>query len=519
MNLFRHLLTTSVLITLSGVLSAEDSKCSKYVVDATNRSAPAADIESWETLIWPVSTSDFFERHYESGPLLIRRGDHQYWNQGFQLTTENLETLLETGRIVREDPLLLNPNSGSSQANCEAVRQGMDGIQGNFSGDIFHSYLNGATIVCNLIPAFWPPASRLLSQLPAATGYSWMANLYMTPTGAQGFSPHTDNTDGLIAQLFGSKHWAMFNTSMPLPYREDRVGRQQQPTHKTVLLNSQPDFEGKIEPGDLLVVPRGWVHSARAAGNGPSAHLTLSAVKVPSVAEFVLLMIRFFPVEMLPSNGAQFMHHILFDAIEFERRQPGNPWLRRSVPPLFSETRGLPALHSAVQQLMSKFKPMVQHKMAAQMQQNKDMAEGFVQCFEALSSASPARAQAITAALGESASTTEYVEKLHRLGLAQTERIDSFKPLEPGTWLSRTATPASLKDCGPLQLCLYPEGYDRFVIQEVPGLRVILEKLISQPVSTKFQLQEIDLFGNDVFARICLVKIAIKFGILSLEIN
>ena len=33
-----------------------------------------------------------------------------------------------------------------------------------------------------------------------ATGLSYMANLYLTPAGSQGFVDHTDNKDGFILQ-------------------------------------------------------------------------------------------------------------------------------------------------------------------------------------------------------------------------------------------------------------------------------------------------------------------------------
>ena len=177
--------------------------------------------------------------------------------------------------------MLKNPHTGLSQANCDAVLDGMDAMQANFSDNLYHAYLNGATIVCNLVPAFWPAAAREMSSYRGVTGYGWMANLYLTPSAAQGFSMHTDNTDGLVAQLYGSKQWTMHNSTLPLPYREQRVGRREQPGHETVM-ESQPAFEATINQGDLLLVPRGYVHMARATDDAPSAHLTLSAVKVGS---------------------------------------------------------------------------------------------------------------------------------------------------------------------------------------------------------------------------------------------
>eukprot|EP00656_Telonema_subtile_P034927 TRINITY_DN3894_c0_g1_i2.p1 TRINITY_DN3894_c0_g1~~TRINITY_DN3894_c0_g1_i2.p1 ORF type:complete len:359 (-),score=35.24 TRINITY_DN3894_c0_g1_i2:87-1163(-) len=304
------------------------------VVDAPKYSA--ATSSPWDELLWPVTSRDFFESYAETKPLHVRRAHlDQYWDKPFELGLHNLEVLLEMQAVARADPLLKNPHTGLSQANCDAVREGMDDIKGNFSGvSLYHAYLNGATLVCNLVPSFWPAAAKYLQQLTARTGFSWMANLYATPSGGQGFTAHTDNTDGLVAQLYGSKHWVMHNASLQLPNRQHRVGRKEQPSHLSV--RTELGLDTVVQAGDLVLVPRGWVHHAAATSTGPSGHLTISAVKVPTVGELVLLMLRHFPVQQISDNAGQFMHHVLYDALQNEEPNPNNSWMRTSLPSLYS---------------------------------------------------------------------------------------------------------------------------------------------------------------------------------------
>ena len=93
------------------------------------------------------------------------------------------------------------------------------------------------------------------------------ANAYLTPAGAAGLAPHHDTHDVFVLQVAGAKHWAVrapvVDTPLPRHVSDHDVAAAQ-----PVL------FEDEMRPGDVLYLPRGYVHSA-AAQQGVSLHLTI----------------------------------------------------------------------------------------------------------------------------------------------------------------------------------------------------------------------------------------------------
>ena len=106
----------------------------------------------------------------------------------------------------------------------------------------------GATAVLQGLQRYWPPITTLLAQLEVDLGHPCQANAYLTPAGSQGFAPHSDSHDVFVVQTAGSKLWQI---------EEDGETRE--------LL---------MEPGVVLYLPTGTVHSARAQ-DAASLHVTI----------------------------------------------------------------------------------------------------------------------------------------------------------------------------------------------------------------------------------------------------
>ncbi len=70
-----------------------------------------------------------------------------------------------------------------------------------------------------------------------------------------------------VVQIAGTKHWRVFDPPRKLPHRSQ--------TFSPIGYNlPAPILELDLNPGDLLYLPRGYVHAANAVG-GHSAHLTI----------------------------------------------------------------------------------------------------------------------------------------------------------------------------------------------------------------------------------------------------
>ena len=123
---------------------------------------------------------------------------------------------------------------------------------------------------------------RFCRQLELGLGHPMQANAYLTPAGAAGLAPHHDTHDVFVLQVAGAKHWTVRApvVDTPLPrHVSDHDAAAGQP----VL------FEADMHPGDVLYLPRGFVHSA-AAQQGVSLHLTIG-VLATTVHDVVRLLV------------------------------------------------------------------------------------------------------------------------------------------------------------------------------------------------------------------------------------
>jgi ribosomal protein L16 Arg81 hydroxylase len=98
---------------------------------------------------------------------------------------------------------------------------------------------------------------------------------------SRGFATHWDGHDVLVMQIHGRKYWRVYGITQPSPLRigvgMDTSGETERP--------SEPTWEGMIEEGDVLYLPRGCWHSAQ--GNaGPTLHLTVGLIN-PTGADYL----------------------------------------------------------------------------------------------------------------------------------------------------------------------------------------------------------------------------------------
>lgn len=137
-------------------------------------------------------------------------------------------------------------------------------------GRVLDLFAQGATVVLQGLQRWWAPAARFCRELELALGHALQANAYLTPPGAAGLAPHHDTHDVFVLQLAGTKHWVVREPSIDTPL----------PRHITdheVAATRPVRMEADLQAGDVLYLPRGFVHSA-AAQQGVSLHLTLGVL-------------------------------------------------------------------------------------------------------------------------------------------------------------------------------------------------------------------------------------------------
>jgi ribosomal protein L16 Arg81 hydroxylase len=187
------------------------------------------------------------------------------------LTLKNVEQLLECGGI-RADRVEI-AHDGNLTPRHEFSR----GRDGSAPVDIHHVYerfQQGDTLVFNHLSQAWPPLRDLCRRLTFETDVYVWANAYLTPGNSQGFSLHHDTHSVFIVQTSGSKMWRLYEPAFADPLEGQSYNAVVPKADRDRIAESKPALEVTLHPGDVLWVPRGWVHSGRSTDTH-SLHVTL----------------------------------------------------------------------------------------------------------------------------------------------------------------------------------------------------------------------------------------------------
>ncbi|VDN54770.1 unnamed protein product [Dracunculus medinensis] len=116
------------------------------------------------------------------------------------------------------------------------------------------------------------------------------ANTYLTPAGSAGFAPHWDDIDAFLMQIEGRKNWKVY-----APQNEcDELPRESSKNFSNDdMKNAKLIFEGWLEQGDLLYIPRGFIHQVLSKTH--SLHLTVSFCRNTA---FIDLLEKLLPVTL-----------------------------------------------------------------------------------------------------------------------------------------------------------------------------------------------------------------------------
>jgi ribosomal protein L16 Arg81 hydroxylase len=152
-----------------------------------------------------------------------------------------------------------------------------------------HLLDRGASFRIRTAQQFCQPLNELCRELEQTFNSPVRANLYCTPPNAQAFKLHFDTHEVLVLQIAGCKQWRVFEPQLTLPlgyvpplpfeknddklkFRRGALKQGQDDIDEDSC--GQPVVETVLNPGDLLYLPRGFIHAGRAVSE-PSVHLTI----------------------------------------------------------------------------------------------------------------------------------------------------------------------------------------------------------------------------------------------------
>ena len=235
----------------------------------------------FQAIINLITLDKFYKEYWEKKPLLIRAKENK---QRFK----NLLSLESIRKMSKDHHLYY-----ARDLNVTKYKKGKDGVKRRVTLDklprddssdgvlvdpveLWSNYDNGCTVRLLCPHKHSDNVHALLSTLKLELQCMVGANAYLTPPkSSQGFAPHYDDIEAFCLQLEGSKRWKVYEPTMVLP----RVSLED---------FTPEDIEGKtpimdvtLEEGDLLYMPRGWIHQACTLqdDNEHSLHLTISAMQ------------------------------------------------------------------------------------------------------------------------------------------------------------------------------------------------------------------------------------------------
>jgi hypothetical protein len=137
---------------------------------------------------------------------------------------------------------------------------------GFIDGDAVRTYLRaGASLKFNRMSDWHKPSRDIRRALQEILPVAVSCYAFWTPPEGRGMLPHRDGSHVIAIQLEGCKEWRIYGGPDQAKSAPGLEAVASAPTHEFIL-----------EPGDLLYLPHGWVHEARAIGDKKSLHLTLT---------------------------------------------------------------------------------------------------------------------------------------------------------------------------------------------------------------------------------------------------
>jgi ribosomal protein L16 Arg81 hydroxylase len=225
-------------------------------------------------LIQPISPDDFFAEYWEKKPLLIQRHDPGYYQS--LISYQDMENYIS--RTDARYPAIKLVKKGATYFDAfyppefytVNVKHGADVFAGMVDTDkVIAAYRAGSSVALPELHLSWDPLGALCATLEKYFDHAVRVNAYITPGNSKGFAPHYDTHEVIVLQIGGKKCWRVYEPPFLLPL----VAQKFNPNN--YITPQQPLLEVILEPGDLLYLPRGYVHAAATTPDSFSAHATI----------------------------------------------------------------------------------------------------------------------------------------------------------------------------------------------------------------------------------------------------
>lgn len=248
-----------------------------------------------QSMIHPTSLKEFYEEYWEKKPLLVRASETNKSRFRDLLTLEGIKAMTKdhslyygidlnvtkykmgsdgVKRRITLDKVSKN-GDGNSKDGSEGINTSNNAVVVDAT-ELWTNYEEGCTIRLLCPHKLNDAVQTLLSTLEMEFQCMVGANAYLTPPrSSQGFAPHYDDIDAFCLQLQGSKRWKVYEPTIELPRASSEDFTPDD------LEGKKPTLDMTLREGDILYMPRGWIHQACTLKDDTehSLHLTVSTMQ------------------------------------------------------------------------------------------------------------------------------------------------------------------------------------------------------------------------------------------------
>jgi ribosomal protein L16 Arg81 hydroxylase len=234
-------------------------------------SIPDADlpgISDLDGILYPLTRKEFFRAYYGKTYAYIQ-GERGRFSS--LLPWSALNSILENPRLAQQIKLF---------REGKTIPAGAYEVNGVIScGKLTELLRGGATLHVVGIDEVSRPIRIQARKLAQIFQCRVSTNLYAAWRVANGFGVHWDNHDVFALQIHGKKEWKIYGEgSVRFPLRNGTASEK-------LRHPSEPVWQGNLNPGDVLYIPKGWWHVASPCDE-PTVHLTIG-ISPPRGMEFI----------------------------------------------------------------------------------------------------------------------------------------------------------------------------------------------------------------------------------------
>ncbi|EFO28064.1 hypothetical protein LOAG_00418 [Loa loa] len=245
-------------------------------------------LNALQWLIDPCDITQFFKMVFQKKVFHVRHNNPSYYGNLF--STAKFIDILQTDYVEygTNVNIAVYKNQERSTLNGSGKVYPQE-IQKNIKAGCSIQFTNPQSFCDNV----WYYCDLLQEVFGCFVG----ANTYITPANTAGFAPHWDDIDAFLLQLEGRKHWKIYahtddNEMLPR-LSSDNFTDDDVADRRLV-------FDDWLEQGDMLYIPRGFIHQGFADKDVHSLHLTVSVCRNVTYAD---LLERIIPLAI--SNFAE----------------------------------------------------------------------------------------------------------------------------------------------------------------------------------------------------------------------